>query len=78
MVYFRASFYKRFLGMPVGSRGTIEIRSARDRARALEAAKRKFARQHKVAHWGLRADSFVVFGPEEQTNVCIGTALAVV
>lgn len=39
---------------------TIEIRRARSPDRALEAAKRRFARAEKVCHWDLRARLFEV------------------
>jgi hypothetical protein len=34
---------------------TILIRSARDRARAIEAAKKRFARLEGIHHWSLHA-----------------------
>jgi hypothetical protein len=33
----------------------VEIRSARSKDRAIEAAKRHFARREKIANWNLRA-----------------------
>ena len=46
---------------------TIEISQARSRDRALEAAKRRFARAEKVGCWDLRARCFEVQElPEEE------------
>jgi hypothetical protein len=54
-------FYRSVLGVPFAlPRGRIEIRSARDEARAVAAAKRKFARRLGVPDWSLRADRFDV------------------
>jgi hypothetical protein len=44
---------------------TIEIHRARSEDRALEAAKRRFARAEKVACWDLRARRFEVEAIEE-------------
>jgi hypothetical protein len=52
-------FYRNVLGIPfIVPRGTVEIRSARDESRAVEAAKRKFARRQGVNSWTFRADTF--------------------
>ena len=52
-------FYKKVFGVPFSlPQGAIHISRARNEARAVEAAKRKFARLHRVTEWQLRADSF--------------------
>ena len=38
--------------------GVVDIRRARDRDRAVQAAKRRFERMKKIPRWGLYADSF--------------------
>jgi hypothetical protein len=38
--------------------GVVDIRRARDRDRAVQAAKRRFERVKKIPRWGLYADSF--------------------
>jgi hypothetical protein len=54
-------FYKKVLGLRFSlPQGTVRIVAARNEARAAEAAKRRFARRHKVADWSFRADSFDV------------------
>ncbi len=54
-------FYRKVLGVPFSvAQGTIEIRCARDEARAVEAAKRRFERRLGIEHWTIRADSFDV------------------
>lgn len=40
--------------------GVIDIRCARDRDRAVQAALRKFERMKRVPHWNLYADMFEV------------------
>ena len=40
--------------------GVVDIRRAKDRDRALEAAKRRFARSEKVGHWSHHAGSFEI------------------
>ncbi len=60
-------FYRSVLDVPFAvPRGRIEIRSARDEARAVEAAKRKFARRVGVPDWSLRADQFDVVSTEQR------------
>jgi hypothetical protein len=39
---------------------TIEIRAAKSRDRAIEAAKHRFARHERVPHWHVRAHSLEV------------------
>lgn len=54
-------FYRKILGIPFAvAQGTVEIRSARDEARAVEAAKRRFERRFGIEYWRIRADSFDV------------------
>jgi hypothetical protein len=58
-------FYRNVLGIPfIVPRGTVEVRSARDESRAVEAAKRKFARRQGVESWTFRADSFDLVCPD--------------
>jgi hypothetical protein len=38
--------------------GIIDIRQARDQARAVEAAKRRFERMKRIPRWDLYADTF--------------------
>ena len=50
-------FYKKVLGVPFSlPQGAVRIVSARNEERAVEAAKRRFARRYKVADWSIRAD----------------------
>jgi len=59
MVNCSVHFYRNVFGVPfIVPRGTVNIRSARDETRAIEAAKRKFARTQGVESWTLRADTF--------------------
>ncbi len=54
-------FYRKILGIPFAvAQGTVEIRAARDEARAVKAAKRRFERRLRIEHWRIRADSFDV------------------
>jgi len=39
---------------------TVEIRAAKSKERAIEAAKRRFARAERVSHWGAHARSFEI------------------
>jgi hypothetical protein len=60
----RVHFYRNVLGLPFSvPRGRVEIRRARDETRAIEAAKRRFARRQGVADWSLIADHFDVVCP---------------
>ncbi len=52
-------FYRTVLGVPFAiPKGSIEIRSARNETRAVEAAKLRFARRHRLLTWTLMADAF--------------------
>ena len=42
------------------TQGVIEIRQARSRDRAIQAAQHKFARLRKIKHWAQHADTFEV------------------
>jgi len=54
-------FYRNVLGLPFSvPRGTVSIRAARDEARAVEAAKRKFARRQGLGDWHWCADHYEV------------------
>jgi hypothetical protein len=56
-------FYRTILGVPFSlPQGSIHIAAAKNEARAVEAAKRRFARRRGVASWKLGADSFDVVG----------------
>jgi hypothetical protein len=56
-------FYRVVLGVPFSlPQGSVHIVAAKNEARAVEAAKRRFARRRGVADWTLRADSFDVVG----------------
>jgi hypothetical protein len=51
MVSCSVRFYRNVLGVPFSvPRGSVAIRSARDEARAVEAAKRRFARWQGVSN----------------------------
>lgn len=64
MLSFRVHFYRSVFGVPFAvPQGKIEIRSAHDEGRAVEAAKRKFARRFGVTDWSLRADRFDIVSP---------------
>lgn len=54
-------FYRKIFGLPFAvAQGTVQIRSARDEVRAIEAAKRRFERRFGIRDWRSRADSFDV------------------
>ena len=58
-------FYRNVLGVPFAvPKGTVQIRLAHNESRALEAAKRKFARRFGVRDWSLRADQFDIVSAE--------------
>ncbi len=66
-------FYRTIFGVQFAvPQGRIEIRSARDEARAIEAAKRKFARRQNVLDWRLRADRFDVVCPKRDGSSQLG------
>ena len=59
MVSCSVHFYRKILGVPFAApQGKIEIRWARNQVRAVEAAKRRFARRLSLSDWRLAADSF--------------------
>jgi hypothetical protein len=59
-------FYRKVLGLPFSiPKGAVPIRSARSEARAIEAAKLKFARRQRVEDWSVRADSFDLICPDK-------------
>ena len=65
MVSCSVYFYRRVLGLRFAApQGKIEIRAARDEARAVQAAKQRFARRLKLQDWQLAADCFDVVCPE--------------
>lgn len=61
MVSCRVDFYKDILGVPFPViYGKVAIRHARTHNRAIQAAKLRFARRHRISDWNLRADGFGV------------------
>ena len=48
--------------------GVVDIRRARDRERAVEAAKRRFERMKKIPRWDLYADTFELDIEPEAAN----------
>jgi hypothetical protein len=66
-------FYRTVFGVPFAvPRGSVEIRSARDEIRAIEAAKLRFARRHHLLTWTLRADAFDVARDAESSHPAPG------
>ena len=60
-------FYRKILGVPFAApQGKVEIRFARNQIRAVEAAKRRFARRLGLSHWRLGADDFDLVCPDPQ------------
>lgn len=61
MTSYRVTFFKNLVNSNGHEfkcpQGTIEVRRARDRIRALRAAERRYERSQKVSSWRLRADS---------------------
>ncbi len=53
--------------------GVIDIRSARDSQRAVEAAKRRFERMKRIPRWDLHADTLEI--DERQHNLPRGRSL---
>jgi ribulose-5-phosphate 4-epimerase/fuculose-1-phosphate aldolase len=52
-------FYRTVFGVPFAvPKGSIEIRSAHNEGRAIEAAKLRLARRHRLFAWTLIADTF--------------------
>jgi hypothetical protein len=48
--------------------GVVNIRRARNRDRAVQAAKRRFERMKKIPRWGLYADTFELDIEQEGSN----------
>ena len=66
-VSYSVHFYRKVLGLSFSvPRGTVAIRAARDEARAVEAAKRRFARRQGVQDWTWCADAFDIC-PDERS-----------
>lgn len=65
-------FYRKVLGLPFAvAQGTVEIRLARNEARAVAAAKHRFERRLRIEDWTLRADCFDVGPPRfSPTQAC--------
>jgi hypothetical protein len=76
MVACLVHFYRKVMGVPfLVPKGTVTIKSARDESRAIEAAKRKFARMQGVESWNLRADAFdLVFNGQQHGNQLSSTS----
>jgi hypothetical protein len=55
--------------------GAVNIRRARDRDRAVQAAKRRFERMKRIPRWDLYADTFELDIDEKQPNLPPGRAL---
>ncbi|KQP61776.1 hypothetical protein ASG40_00285 [Methylobacterium sp. Leaf399] len=55
MPSYRVAFAREIMGVPF-TIGSVEIARARDAGRALRAAEIRFARQHGIDDWRLRAD----------------------
>jgi hypothetical protein len=67
MVTCSVFFYREILGVPFAApRGQVEVRLARNQIRAIEAAKRKFARRLGLSDWRLGADTFDLICPDTQ------------
>jgi hypothetical protein len=59
MIRCSVHFYRKILGVPFSvAQGTVEIGCARDEARAVLAAQRRFERRLGIQDWKMRADSF--------------------
>ena len=78
-----AQYHVRFIknlcdhaGHPHGCvEGVVDIRHARDRDRAVEAAKRPFERTKRIPPWNLIADSFELEIAEREPNLRRGRSL---
>lgn len=71
MVHYRVRFIKKLCD-DTGHQhkcveGVVDIRRARDRDRAVQAAKRRFERMKKIPRWGLYADSFELEVEQEES-----------
>lgn len=55
--------------------GEVNIRHARDRDRAVRAAKKRFARIKRIPRWDLFADAFELEIEPEETSSSLGCAL---
>ena len=65
MVTCSVYFYRQILGVRFAApQGKVEVRLARNRIRAVEAAKRKFARRLGLSDWRLAADAFDFVCPD--------------
>jgi hypothetical protein len=58
--------------------GVVDIRRARDRDRAVQAAKRRFERMKKIPRWGLYADSFELEVEQEESPSSRKRAVALI
>ena len=65
MVSCSVYFYRKILGVPFAApQGKVRIRLARNQIRAVEAAKRRFARRLGLSDWRLGADAFDLVCPD--------------
>lgn len=55
--------------------GVIDIGRARDRERAVQAAKRRFERMKRISRWDLHADTFELDVDEQKQTLTPGRAL---
>jgi hypothetical protein len=55
--------------------GVVNIRCARDRGRAVQAAKRRFERMKRIKRWHLYADTFELAVDEREPNLPPGRSL---
>jgi hypothetical protein len=51
------------------TQATVEIHQARNRDRAIEAAKHRFARMRKIKRWDMHADTFEVREESPESGV---------
>ena len=79
MAHYRVSFIKRLCDdtghMHKCIEGVVDIRQARDRGRAVQAAKRRFERMKRVPRWDMYADTFELVNDERAPNLPPGRTL---
>lgn len=79
MAHYRVSFIKRLCDdtghMHKCIQGVVDIRQARDRGRAVQAAKRRYERMKRIPRWDMHADTFELVIDERVPNLPLGRAL---
>ena len=79
MAHYRVSFIKRLCDdtghMHKCIEGVVDIRRARDRDRAVQAAKRRFERMKSIPRWDMYADTFELVNDERAPNLPPGRTL---